>query len=109
MSNDTLRAEHDQVLVSLSTRVSTLHFAHAAVSLFVAIILFATAGKLWWDFWISYPEVTVACAAAGTLVLLYAAVRLTLGLLASGREKLQLTRLLHLRRDLQLDAPLSFQ
>ena len=107
MSNESLRAEHDQVLEALSTRVSTLHYAHAAVSLFVAIICLSTAAMFWWDYWIAMPQAAISSGVAGALALLYSLSRLTFGLQASGREKSQLVRLLDLRRTLQLDAPLS--
>lgn len=102
-----LRAEHDLVLNSLSTRESTLHYAHCAVSLFVSIILFSTAAKLWWDFWIEHPEYSLACAAAGGVAIGYSMTRFFIGHAASGRENVQLVRLLDLRKTLGVDAPLS--
>lgn len=106
MSNE-LRAEHDQVLNSLSTRVSTLHFAHAAVGTFVSIVLFSTAGKLWWDFWIEHPEYAIACASGGGVAVAYALTRYLLGRSAEGRENVMLVRLLEMRKALGVDAPLS--
>lgn len=107
MPTDPLRAEHDAVLSFLSTRESTLHFGHAAVSTLVAIALEGTAGKLWWDFSTTNPEWAVGFLAAGALALSYAGIRLGLGARANGRERIQLVRLRELRKVLGVDAPAS--
>lgn len=105
MSNEALRAEHDAVLASLSTRVSTKHFAHAAVSSFVAFMLAGTAAKLWYDGGASTPMLVSSGLTAA--VLLYVAVRGVIGLAAHRKERAQLERLRELRATLKLDAPAS--
>lgn len=104
---DTLRAEHDAVLSSLETRVSTLHFAHAAVSFFLSISLFGSAGKLWWDYWADEPHWAIIAAALGATVLTYSVARGVLGVRAYRKEKVQITRLLDLRKAIGADAPLA--
>ena len=107
MSTDPVRAEHDAVLSSLSTRESIRHFGHAAVSILVAVALTGTALKLWWDYWGTNPEWAAGFGALAGLVLIYAAVRLVLGARANTRERVQLVRLLALRKTLGVDAPAS--
>lgn len=104
---DTLRAEHDAVLSTLETRVSTLHFAHAAVSFFLSISLFGSAGKLWWDYWSDEPHWAVIAASLGSVALLYSITRAVLGAKSYRREKVQITRLLDLRKAIGADAPLA--
>jgi hypothetical protein len=106
MSTD-LRTEHDAVLSSLSTRESTRHFAHAAVSILVAVALAGTAAKLWWDFWGTNPEYASSCVGLTMVCLSYAAVRLAMGARANGKERMQLDRLRELRKALGVDAPAS--
>ncbi len=106
MSTD-LRTEHDAVLTALSTRDSTRHFAHAAVSVLVSIATAGTAGKLWWDYWGTNPEWAGACLGLTFLCLAYAAARLVMGARANGKERVQLGRLRELRKALGVDAPAS--
>ncbi|MFZ5443231.1 MAG: hypothetical protein ACOZQL_24695 [Myxococcota bacterium] len=107
MANEALRAEHDAVLASLSTRDSTHHFAHGAVSLFVSFVLGGTSVRLWLDYGSDNPEWGAIAGALGVLAFLYALVRLVLGARSYGREKKQLGRLLELRKTLGVDAPAS--
>jgi uncharacterized membrane protein YbhN (UPF0104 family) len=107
MATDPVRAEHDAVLSSLSTRESTRHFAHAAVSILLAIALMGTAGKLWWDFSTTNPEWAQGFVAVGAAALLYAAVRLFFGFRANVLERVKLVRLRELRLQLGVDAPAS--
>lgn len=107
MPTSALRAEHDAVLSSLSTRESTRHFAHAAVSGLVVVALWGTAGKLWWDFSTTNPEWAVGVAGLGALLVAYAAVRLIIGSRANTRERVQLVRLRELRQVLGVDAAAS--
>jgi uncharacterized membrane protein YcjF (UPF0283 family) len=107
MPTDPVRAEHDAVLSSLSTRESTRHFAHAAVSMLISVALSGTAAKLWWDYWGTNPEYALSFAGLTALCLLYAAIRLTFARRANGRERVQLVRLRELRKALGVDAPAS--
>lgn len=104
MANEVLRAEHDAVLSSLSSRDSTRQFAHGAISMILAVILFGTAAKLWWDFALENPEWWMTSAALGAVVLSYSTFRLLMGTRLYGRERVQYVRLLELRRSLGLDA-----
>ena len=105
--SDPLRAEHDAVLSALSTRESTRHFAHAAVSTLLSLSFFGTAGKLWWDYSTTNPEWAGGTAACGAIGILYAVARLVIGARANTRERLQLVRLRELRKVLGVDAPAS--
>lgn len=106
MANE-LRAEHDAVLASLETRSSTLHFAHAAVSFFFAVSLGGTAGKLWWDYAVEEPTWWMIAAGLSGAVLAYSLVRLVLATRSYRSERTQVDRLLTLRKEIGLDAPLS--
>ncbi len=105
MATEALRAEHDAVLSTLSTRTSTKHFAHGAVSLFASVVLVGTSGKLWWDFSIDNPEWSALAGVLGCAVLSYSLARFMLGARAYNREALQVVRLLGLRKELGFDAP----
>ncbi len=107
MQTDPLRAEHDAVLSSLSTRESTRHFAHGAVSSLLVVALGGTSGKLWWDFSTTNPEYALAFAVLSAIALTYALVRFLLGARVNGRERQQLLRLRELRKSLGMDAAAS--
>ena len=109
MQTDPLRAEHDAVLSSLSTRESTRHFAHGAVASLLFIALAGTAGKLWWDFSTTHPEYAWGFVGLSALSVLYAAVRFAMGARVNGRERKLLLRLRELRKSLGVDAPASQQ
>jgi hypothetical protein len=104
---DALRAEHDAVLSSLETRASTHHFAHAAVSFFLSISLFGSAGKLWWDYWTDEPQWALIAGSLGMVALCYSLGRGIFGARTYGAEKLQIARLLDLRKAIGADAPLA--
>jgi len=106
MVND-LRAEHDAVLASLHTRSSTLHFAHAAVSFFFAISLGGSAGKLWWDYSVDEPTWWMIAGCLSAAAFTYSMVRLVLATRSYRSERTQVDRLLSLRKEIGLDAPLS--
>lgn len=105
MSNEALRAEHDAVLASLSTRESTRHFARAAVGCFVGLMLGGTAAKLWEEGGASTSMLVTAGLSGAAL--LSVVVRGALGRSAHRRERVQLARLRELRATLALDAPAS--
>ncbi|MFT3708007.1 MAG: hypothetical protein QM817_10160 [Archangium sp.] len=104
---DALRVEHDAVLSSLETRASTHHFAHAAVSFFLSVSLFGSAGKLWWDYWSDEPQYAIIAASLGGIALTYSATRALLGSKNYRAEKQQVARLLDLRKAIGADAPLA--
>ena len=100
-----LRAEYDATLSSVSTRRSTLHFAHAAIACFLGLIGLGTAGKLWFDYEETYGGPTLLLAVLATCVVVYAVVRYVLGQKALGFELTAYGRLQRLRSELGLDDP----
>lgn len=101
-----LRAEHDATLARLSVRRSTLHFAHAAVALFVSATLGLAAWKLSTDLELDWaPALSRPAALISGVALLYAAARLFLGRRHLVREVAEFARLQGLRRALKLDEP----
>lgn len=106
-TTDPRRAEHDAVLSALSTRESTRHFAHAGVSVLLALITGGTAAKLWHDFQAAHPEWAFGAFGVAGVALLYALVRGAIAWRAHRAERAQLARLQELRKALGVDAPLS--
>lgn len=104
MSNDVLRAEHDEVLKNLSTRESTRQFAHAAVSGLVAVMSGLTAFGLWTTVGAEH-EYWAASAGAGAVAVLYSVFRLLNGFRLNRVERTHLTRLLELRKSLGFESP----
>lgn len=101
-----LRAEHDAMLARLSVRTSTLHFAHCAVSFFVACVLGGASLKLSLDTELVWaPSLVLPAAVAGGLAAAYAVVRLAMGLRVLQREVKDFERLRALRSELRLDDP----
>ena len=104
MSNDVLRAEHDEVLKTLSSRESTRQFAHASVSALIALMCGCTAFGLWntggaeREHW---PLVAGACCVA----VLYSVFRLLNGFRLNRIERTHLTRLIELRKSLGFELP----
>jgi len=103
--NQHLRAEYDATLSSVSTRRSTLHFAHAAIACFIGLIGLGTAGKLWFDYHDLYEVPTLALAVLATGLVIYAVVRYVLGQKALGFELSAFGKLQRLRAELGLDDP----
>ena len=93
----------------LSSRRSVLHFAHAAVSLVVALIAAGTAAKLYWDLTHDYLKhaewVEVIWVAVGVTAfcVVYAIVRYLVGRRALRVELVQFGKLQALRQQLGLD------
>jgi hypothetical protein len=102
-----LRAEHDQLMARLSTRKSTEHFAHAAVSTFFGLILAGVAGKLFWDRQLEFARWGGAIASVAAVLLGYALVRYLQGRATLATERREFERLLALRRSLGIDDPAS--
>lgn len=104
-----LRAEHDATLSRLSQRKSTLHFAHTAVSVFVAAITGGAAWKLALDVEFEWaPQLVLPAAILSVSALVYGAVRLIVGRRALAAEVREFDRLKALRHELKLDQPPSF-
>ncbi|MFO0599453.1 MAG: hypothetical protein U0228_29375 [Myxococcaceae bacterium] len=103
-----LRAEHDAVLAEVETRRSTLHFAHAAVSLFLSISFVGSGLRLEVKPEFDLPSSAAPIAiAVGVLVFSYSVVRGVLGARAYANERRRIARLLELRQAIGLDAPLA--
>jgi hypothetical protein len=98
-----LRSEHDAVLAAISSRRSTLHLAHGAVSAIVAFVFLAASAKLWWDFSEYEPEYYQAALGVTGVALLYSVVRFLIGRVDFKKERIQLARLRVLRRELGVD------
>jgi hypothetical protein len=104
-----LRAEHDATLARLSERKSTLHFAHTAVSLFVAAITGGAAWKLAVDVefeWV--PQLVLPATIISFLAASYALLRLVMGRRTLTAEVHEFERLKALRHELKLDEPPAF-
>ncbi len=100
-----LRAEHDATLIAVSSRSSTVHFAHAAVFTLVGLIAAGTAGKLWYDAEPLFVDAAVPVGALALAGLVYALVRAVLGRRALRLELAAYAKLQHLRKELGLDDP----
>ncbi|MEW5739043.1 MAG: hypothetical protein AB1938_08955 [Myxococcota bacterium] len=100
-----LRAEHDLLMSKLSTRRSTGHFAHAAITTFVGLIFAGAAGKLFWDEPDLYLEWSIGAAVLGVGLIVYGLVQYVRGKSALGREEREFQRLSALRRALGIDDP----
>lgn len=88
----------------LEARMSTFHFAHAAVSLGVGLVLAGGAGKLFWDS-IRLPLLGVAAAAISLGCLGYSLFRYARGQSCLRVELERFESLKALRRSLRLDDP----
>ncbi len=104
-STTDLRRQLDQLQAELSSRSSTVHFAHAAVSLAVSLILFGGVGKLAWDLGDKLPGWVGAGTGLSGLILVYALIRWALARRELRAELEKLKALEALRRELKLDDP----
>lgn len=100
-----LRSQHDAMAERLASRSSILHFAHAAVSGFICLILLGASGKLWWDFSETNPEWALAMGGLGLAAMAYSLTRYFLGSRQLKRELADLEKLKALRRELGVDDP----
>lgn len=99
------RQQYDALATTLSSRKSTLHFAHASVALVAVIILSGTAGRI---FYKADAEDLPFGWAAGLLaagLLIYGVVRLVRGRSLLASELADFARLQALRLELGLDDP----
>ncbi len=105
-SEQELQAQFERLQETLSSRQSTLHFAHAGVSFIVSLLLGGAAAKLFWDS-VKTPKLAFVVTAVSVGLVVYAIVHLTKGRRALAEELKQYTSLLELRRRLHLDDPSS--
>ena len=104
-----LRAEHDAMLARLSARKSTFHFAHAAVSIFVASVFSGAAWKLSVDLEYAWaPSLVLPAAIVASVSLAYGLFRLIMGRSILQTEVVEFERLKGLRKQLKLDEPPTF-
>lgn len=94
----------DKLQSELSSRQSTLHFAHAGVSSMIAIILLGASMKLVWDAK-QQSEFALAVFVVAAAIVAYAVVRLRDGQKALESERTRFAQMLALRRELKLDDP----
>src|SRR5437763_7587205 len=99
------RAELERLQRELQSRESITHFAHAAVSLLVGLIVAGAAGKLFWDlpedrYVFAYPVVVLALSCG-----VYALVRYFRGRRTLAVELERFEALKRLRTVMKLDDP----
>lgn len=98
------RVELERLQQELSTRQSTTHFAHAAVSLMVAMIIAGASAKLFWDS-VKVPYVGILAAAVAVGLAAYSVRHYRRGKRALKGEVADFERMQGLKRDLGLDDP----
>jgi hypothetical protein len=99
------RQQYDALASALSTRRSTLHFAHAAVSSVVVLILSGTAGRLFYKGDASDQQLAMAVAGLAVALLIYGVARVVIGRGLLKRELADYAKLQVLRAQLGLDDP----
>jgi len=98
------REELARLQHGLSSRDSTVHFAHAGVSILASLLLFGATAKMLWD----ARKLWILPFASGSLALglvAYALVRLLKGKATYRDEMVRYERMMAIRRDLKLDDP----
>jgi hypothetical protein len=100
-----LRAEHDHLLTQLSTRRSVEHFARAAVSAFVGLVLSVAMLAPRWDTRFEALSWAPAIVAAAAALLGYALVCGLQGRAVRRVEQREFSRLGALRQALGIDVP----
>ena len=89
----------------LAERVSTLHFAHAAIALVLALIAAGGTGKLFWDLPAGKLHLGIPAVLFTLLLVAYSLVRYLRGRKVLGVELQRFEALKALRRTLNLDNP----
>lgn len=103
--NDSSR--YDALQAELHARKSIFHFAHAAVSLLVAVVAACTAARLFWDYQLDKLPLPLfgAALAVSVVMFLHGFVRWGIGRRALERESAQYAELRALRATLRIDDP----
>jgi hypothetical protein len=99
-----LHEQLERLQEALSTRQSTLHFAHAGVSFIVSLILGGATAKLFWDS-AKAPHVAWLGLAATVGLLVYGLLRYRQGRTVLADELVRYETMMELRRRLRLDDP----
>jgi len=98
------RQQLERVQKELEARESTIHFAHAGVSLLFALILAGASGKLFWDS-IRLPILGILAAICSATLMVYSVRRYLRGQRALKWELQRYELLRTLRRSLRIDDP----
>jgi hypothetical protein len=99
-----LRSQLERLQERLATRQSILHFAHAGVSILVALIFAGAAAKLFWDS-VRVPLAAFGASGLSLGLMFYGVLNFTKGRRLLAEELKQYNDLLELRRRLRLDNP----
>jgi hypothetical protein len=100
-----LESELESLQSQLSSRSSVSHFAHAAVSMALALIVGGASAKMFWDLDDEKLVFAVAVASLSVGLAVYSTTRYVLGRRKQQHELQQFRKLEALRRTLQLDDP----
>ena len=103
MTND--RSRFDVLQAELKSRRSVFHFAHAAVSLLIAVITACTGAKYFWDYELEDVPTLGALVGAAAVLFVYGFVNWALGNKALKRELTLFSEMKGLRQSLGLDDP----
>ena len=98
------RQQLERLQKELEARESTIHFAHAGVSLLFALILAASAVKLFWDS-VRLPILGILAALSSATLMVYSLRRYLRGQRALKWELQRYELLRALRRSLHIDDP----
>jgi len=101
-----LHSQMQQLQAELSTRESTRHFAHAAVSVMIASIFAGAAAKLFWDS-VRTPVLGFGAAALALGLVIYSTIHYRKARRLQRHELARFETLQQLRRSLHLDDPAS--
>jgi hypothetical protein len=104
-SQQSLRQEHDALQMRLSTRVSTTHFAHGAVSAVLTIVFGGAALRLKDDLPVGFEVLWMAMGGCAAIFAGYSLTRLLLGRSRLRVERVHFEKLKSLREQLKLDQP----
>lgn len=104
-----LREQLEQLQAELASRRSIVHFAHAGVSLVVALIFAGASAKYFYDQFVLVKEEHVLIGAIFAVLsvglLVYSAARMVLGRKTLKHEKSRYQTMMSVRSALKLDDP----
>jgi hypothetical protein len=99
------RSRLDTLQAQLKARRSVFHFAHAAVSLLIALVAACTGAKLFWDYQLDDLLRLGAVLGMSAVLFVYGFVHWALGRKALKEELTLFSELKGLRQTLGLDDP----
>ena len=106
MNTSSQQAEFERLQRDLESRLSITHFAHAGVSMVVALIVASAAAKLFWDS-AKIPYLGILASVISLTDCGYGVVRYLRGRKVLRTEVEQFERMKNLRSSLGLDDPAS--